>query len=182
MHERLAIVRADLESHGRAELESEGFPLEGLAVRTILDMRYAGQSYELPVSTNSLNPAAFVPLFHEAHQARYGHSDPSRPAVGVILRLKLVLPAPATTPRPARPEVFVGRAEHKRTAAAPLSHRDVWFDGAPTHTAFYDRAALSTGATLIGPAVITQMDSTTIVPPGWRATVDAWSNLVLEPG
>jgi N-methylhydantoinase A len=177
----LSTVHTDLESRGRAQLESEGFPLDGLAVQTILDMRYAGQSYELPVSTGSLNPTAFVPLFHETHQARYGHSDPSRPVEIVNLRLKLVLPAPATTSRPARPEVLVGRAEHKRTASAPLTHRDVWFDGATARTAVYDRAALTPGAKLRGPAVITQMDSTTVVPPGWRATVDGWSNLVLEP-
>jgi N-methylhydantoinase A len=50
---------------------------------------------------------------------------------------------------------------------------------APARTASYDRAALTRGAELRGPAVITQMDSTTVVPPGWLATVDAWSNLVL---
>jgi N-methylhydantoinase A len=152
----------------------EGFALDGITVRTILDMRYAGQSYELPATTDSLDPDAFVALFHEAHRTRYGHSDPSRAVEVVNLRVKLVLPGSTVGARHASP---------LRHANAPSSavDRDVWFDGVPTPTAVCDRAALGPGAAFRGPVVVTQMDSTTVIPPGWRATVDSRANLVLEP-
>jgi N-methylhydantoinase A len=174
-HHRLAAARAELERRGRTELQSEGFPVDGAVTHTILDMRYAGQSYELPVATDSLDPAAFVPLFHEAHHSRYGHGNPSSAVEVVNLRLKLVLPP--TTAGAQR----VAPPRHA-TAPTPAVHRDVWFDGEATRTAVYDRAALVPGAAFAGPAVVTQMDSTTVIPPGWQAAVDGWLNLVLEPG
>lgn len=172
---RLGAARSDLEQRGRAELESEGFSLDVLTSQTILDMRYAGQSYELPVACASLDPAAFVPLFHEAHHARYGHSDPSRPIEVVNLRIKLVLPA--TTPGAQGPAPLRGTGPK-----GPASRRDVWFGNRPVPTAIYGRATMPAGSEVTGPAVITQMDSTTVVPPGWRARTDAWMNLLLEPG
>jgi N-methylhydantoinase A len=44
----------------------------------------------------------------------------------------------------------------------------------------YDRERLRAGHRFDGPAIVVQMDATTAVPPDWRATVDAWGNLVLE--
>ena len=62
--------------------------------------------------------------------------------------------------------------------------RRVWFTrGAKsiaTETAFYDRDSLPPDADIEGPAVVFQMDSTTLVPPEWRARVDEFGNLVLE--
>jgi N-methylhydantoinase A len=192
-HPRLTRIRSELDQRGRAELESEGFPLTSLRTETILDMRYAGQSYELPITTRSLDPDRFLAAFHRAHRARFGHSDPTRPVEVVNLRLKLILPAPSA-PRAARPEELVGGAADGRQGAStrpkPLAHCDVWFarTGArpgvdnPVRTPFHDRASLTSGATIRGPAVITQMDSTTVLSPGWQATVDTFKNLVLERG
>jgi len=170
----LAGIREDLEFRGRAEMESEGFSLDGLTVQTVLDMRYAGQSHELPVTTDSLDREAFLSLFHQAHHERYGHSDPSRAVEVVNLRLKLVLPKPQTKP---------GRRGKKHGAPAPRPQLrgQAWFDGSPVPTDFFGRASLARGSEVHGPAVITQMDATTVVPPKWRARVDAALNLLLEP-
>jgi N-methylhydantoinase A/oxoprolinase/acetone carboxylase beta subunit len=134
--EVLSGVREKLERRGRAELESEGFALDGLEIRTILDMRYTGQSYELPVTSDSLDPGEFLPLFHAAHQERYGHSDASRAVEVVNLRIKLVLPGPTVGAQGLAPLRPPG-------APAPASQRDVWFDGEPVPTAVYDRGAPS---------------------------------------
>ena len=65
--------------------------------------------------------------------------------------------------------------------SGPVSHHDVWFDAeAPVSTAVYERSALAAGTTLAGPAIVTQLDATTVVPPGTRVTVDDALNLLLE--
>jgi N-methylhydantoinase A len=65
----------------------------------------------------------------------------------------------------------------------PEPTHDVGFPGhaaSPLPTPFYRRESLPPGAKLAGPAVITQMDATTVLPPGWRCRVDGYGNLVLE--
>jgi N-methylhydantoinase A len=177
-HPHLTDIRTDLAARGRAELQAEGFPLTGLRAETVLDMRYAGQSYELPITTRSLDPARFLPAFHRAHRTRFGHSDETRAVEVVNLRLKLILPAPSV-------HVADGFSLPRRTRRShpdPLAQREVWFNDRAIRTPFYDRASLNPGSTLRGPAVITQMDSTTVLPPGWRGAVDRFANLVLERG
>ena len=59
--------------------------------------------------------------------------------------------------------------------------RDVYFDGrTATDTMVLQRAALATGTIFMGPAIVEQFDATTLVPSGWRASVDRSGNLVLE--
>jgi N-methylhydantoinase A len=171
-HPRLAGIRADLEERGHKELQSEGFSLEGLTTQTFLDMRYAGQSYELSIPTESLAPTAFLHTFHSAHRERYGHSDEARAVEVVTIRVKLILPATvgATGLSPRRPA---------DAGASAIGARDVWFEGKRTRTAIYERTGLP-GSRLDGPAIIVQMDSTTAVPPGWHAEVDDTGNLLLE--
>lgn len=172
---QLARLRSALLARGRSELEREGFETEGLSAQPILEMRYAGQSYELPVPADSLAPTSFLPAFHAAHRERYGHADPERPVEVVDLRLRLVLPGPAlpSSPAPAR---------RLSARVAPAARRDVWFDGKPILTPIYPRDSLPAGAEVGGPAIVVQMDSTTVIPPGWRGTVDPRGNLVLSRG
>jgi len=129
----LARRRDELEESGRKELEAEGFGLEGLAAQVFLDMRYAGQSYEIAIPAESLAPADFLPAFHAAHQTRFGHSDPTRTVEVINLRAKLLLPGIAT--RSGKEES--GKLKAKRATAS--SQREVWFDGKPAVAAIYDR-------------------------------------------
>jgi N-methylhydantoinase A len=71
-----------------------------------------------------------------------------------------------------------------RKAPAPAEWREVWFgDGSPKaiETPFFDRGGLAPGHVIRGPAIVTQMDCTTVVPPGWRAQVDEFRNLLMTP-
>jgi N-methylhydantoinase A len=165
-------VRDKIETTGRSELVEEGFATERLVVETFFEMRYAGQSYELSVPVESLEPTEFVPLFHDAHRELYGHADASRAVEVVTMRVRLVLPA------------VVGNRkteDEKREESASDITRKVWFGGEEMKVALYDRKALAPRDRLAGPAIVVQMDSTTVVPPAWSAEVDAERNLVLEP-
>jgi N-methylhydantoinase A len=175
----LAAMLDELERRGRKELKAEGFSLAGLAVDTFLEMRYAGQSYELSVRPESLAADVFLPAFHSAHHERYGHSDATRPVEIVTMRVKLVLPAMEM--RNGKGEMRASKRGREETAGGTPRRREVWFGGEAAPTPVYERSQLEPGAGLAGPAVVVQMDSTTAVPPGWRGEVDGSGNLVVEP-
>ncbi|MDI1262519.1 MAG: hydantoinase/oxoprolinase family protein, partial [bacterium] len=67
-------------------------------------------------------------------------------------------------------------------AAARTGSRQVYFDGVWLDTALYVRDALPVGATVAGPAIVTQLDTTVLIDPGSIATVDALGNLVIAVG
>ena len=180
--QRLANAQTQLEQQGREQLTAEGFSLDNLTIQTFLDMRYLGQSYELSVPVDSLDSAHFLPRFHENHRERYGHSSPTRAVEIVNLRLKLILPPPVGAPHAAPSR----SAAKKRPAKPnPLTHRDAWFtvdaNTDSVDTPIYNREALEPGHELTGPAIIVQMDSTTVIPPAWHTTIDEARNLILEP-
>jgi len=182
----LRLMRDELEARGKAQLKGEGFSRRA-KVETVLDMRYTGQSYELPVRVRSLEPGVFLPLFHRAHRERYGHSDASRVVEVVNMRVKLVVAARVSSPAAVgRGPSREGRPYASREKPTPIERRDVWFgEGAPKaiETPFFDRQGLGAGQRLRGPAVLVQMDCTTVVAPGWRAEVDELGNLVMTgPG
>jgi N-methylhydantoinase A len=83
---------------------------------------------------------------------------------------------------------FVGRtlkpgfkkARKLRGRPAPVDVQPVWIDRQRVKTAIYDRAGLSVGHVIKGPAIIGEYSSTTLVPPGFRCVVDKYLNLILE--
>ena len=81
-----------LESHAMEELSVEGFQDERLSLQRLLDVRYIGQSYELPVpcpiDNNSTLQELVAEAFHKAHEQRFGHSDPTQGVEVVNVRLK----------------------------------------------------------------------------------------------
>ncbi|HUX66164.1 MAG TPA: hydantoinase/oxoprolinase family protein [Terriglobales bacterium] len=170
-----APLRARLEAHfralearGRREMRAEG--LDGVGLRS-LDLRYAGQGYELNLEWAAGHD--FADRFHQLHQRRYGYADPQRPLEVVNARLRLVAAsAPLAFPRlRLRP----GDARH-----ALAAQRRVWFDGRFRRAPVYARERLRPGDRFAGPALVTEYSATTVVPPGWRTHVDAWQNLHLE--
>jgi N-methylhydantoinase A len=136
-----------------------------------VDMRYTGQGFELTVPWHgSIEGAASS--FHDAHALRYGHADPARAIELTVARVRgRVRRAAPALPRP--PE---GRGD---ATAAAAGQRQVTFERALS-TTVYDRDKLLAGNRISGPALVTQMDSTTLIPPGWQAIVDPQGNLVLE--
>lgn len=142
-----------------------------------LDMRYRGQSYELSVPLalpiTSATLAASVAAFHQLHAQRYGYARDEQAVEIVTLRVQAQAPGVALDP-PVQPFAGVD------ASAACVGERTIWFADARPHMArIYDRTLLQCGNEIAGPAAISQYDTVTILPPEWRATVDALGNLVL---
>jgi N-methylhydantoinase A len=168
-------VFAELEARGRAELRTEGVAPEHTVIERYLDLRYVGQSYELVVPYAGDLPGA-IAGFHGAHERRFGYSDPAERVQVVNVRLKArgLADRPTIARLPVEPDA----------KATPSETRTVVFagdGGAESHqTPIFDRTTLNPGAVIEGPAIVTQYDTTTVLPPGWRATVDAVRSLVAE--
>lgn len=168
-------VLAQLEEQGRNDLLSEGMAAEKIQIEHYLDLRYAGQSYELVIPFEGSVEQA-VADFHMAHERRFGYNDPNERVQVVNVRLK----ARGLADKP----VLERREIVKGASATPLYRQPVYFaeaDGAVFYEAsIYERSALVPGVVLAGPAVIIQYDTTTVLPPSWYAKVDGVGNLIIE--
>ena len=161
-----------LEAEGRERLAAEGVSEEQMSIQRLVDMRYLGQWRSLT-----------VPVSAPDGYDRRGHPVPRRARARLQLPSRRVagrdLPAQrAGDRRDAEAAAQAARAERCR-CATPQASRRVHFDssGDAVDTPLYLRAELPAGAKLDGPAIIDQLDSTTLVPPGWRAEVDEWLNI-----
>jgi len=171
---------AALESQADEDLAGEGLGGRERHFIRELDLRYAGQGYEIrtPLDGIDVNPVTAASLteiaarFHELHQTLHGHSAPDQAIEVVSYRVRGRAPVPKQD-LPA----LDGLSDE---AAASKGTRSVTFDGRSRFEApVYDRDAL-TAAAIEGPAVIEQFDSTTVLPPGWTARLDHYGNIVAE--
>jgi N-methylhydantoinase A len=165
----LASEFAKLESRGRAILQDEGFRGAKVRVDRLLDMRYAGQAYELTVKEGG----DFLTAFHSAHEQRYGYADSTRVVEIVNVRTRVI----GLTPKPK-----LDRLSHpeKSTQNVQPETGTAFFAGRRLKTRIYDRAKLCPRDRILAPAVISEYSATTVVPPGWRGTVDSWGNIILR--
>jgi N-methylhydantoinase A len=138
-----------------------------LSLARLADLRYKGQSFELTVGAEDLEGMAA--RFHAAHERRYAYRMEDE--VVELVNLRLV----ATVPR-AEPEL----AEASPRRDGSPSRRRACVDGGWQELDVYDRGALGVGSELEGPAVVEFTESTLLVRPGWRATVDEIGTLNLE--
>jgi N-methylhydantoinase A len=166
----LAAEFARIEEQGRSALRNEGFAPKQIRIERLLDIRYAGQAYEITV------PAAgnFLAAFHTAHERRYGYSDPRRAVEIVNIRTRAIGKTP-------KPQLDRPKSAGSNANAAITEKRAAFFNGESVATNVYDRAKLFPENIFTGPAIITEYSATTVVPPNWRARVDSWGNLILEP-
>jgi N-methylhydantoinase A len=141
----------------RARRESTTAQLERSA-----DLRYKGQSYELNVAWNPRSPA--VP-FHREHKKVYGYASPERPVEVVTIRVRAreTVKRPRLVRGPSRP----GAPEQRRVFVA-----DAW-----RTVPAWKREQLGTKL-LVGPALVLDYGSTTLIPTGWKFQADRAGNLV----
>ncbi|MEW6073105.1 MAG: hydantoinase/oxoprolinase family protein [Planctomycetota bacterium] len=156
-----------LAERGRAELVADGHAAGSLASERSLDLRYAGQSFELQVPEGP-DPAA---AFHAAHAALYGWRLEEREIELVCLRARTVAPTPAPVLPRVRPRPF--------DPSAVRGHRLAVFDR-PRRAPVIDRELLRPGHSFPGPALVEEYSGTTLVPPSWRARVTAGGHLRLD--
>jgi N-methylhydantoinase A len=165
---------AKLEAEGRERLAAEGVPDEQMSVHRLVDMRYLGQwrSLTVPVSAPA-DLADAIARFHADHERAYNYRRDGSPVEIYRLSVRAV----GVTPKPE-----LERHELDGAGAAAAGSRPVHFDasGTAVDTPVYVRDEVPAGVTIEGPATIDQLDSTTLVPPGWRATVDEWLNIRMD--
>jgi len=167
----------ELRREAEAWFAAEGVAPARRVCRIVLDMRYVGQNFELAVDLGDTvalpDGAALRRLFFAEHERSYGFHTPDDAIEIVNYRLVAIggLRQPAALAAPPRREA----------AARPTGRRPVWFAGAAAvDTPIYDRAQLLPGDRLTGPAVVEQMDATTLLFPGDLLAVDAACNLIVE--
>ena len=167
---------AELDAAGRARMHEEGVAAADVHVAYTADMRYVGQAYELEVPIAAPVAAERVPdivaAFHAVHERVYGYARTQQTVEFVNFRA-------VHTYRLPRPVVRPSAQAHGRLDDARVGERRAYFDGFVS-AAIYERARLPLGARLAGPAIVEQMDTTTVIPPGVTAVVDDAGNLRLR--
>jgi N-methylhydantoinase A len=145
-----------------------------------VDMRYAGQNYELsvPLAAGPITTATIDGLaagFEAVHRRLYGFVAEDEPVQLVTFRAEAIGIVPKAEIRPATDTSLDPQA-------AQFGRRDVWLreEGGFVSCPLYDRDRLRAGNRIAGPAIVEQMDATTLIPPGSVATVDPYLNLLLE--
>ncbi len=173
-------IADELIAEANAQLEADGIPQEARHFRKIMECRYLGQGFELRAEMpdaplNHENKHAVVDAFFDAHKETYGHAFRDQITEGVTLRV-------------------IASAEVDQLSLASLDHggrldpeeahlytRDTIFDdGHATPTPRYDRTKLLAEDRITGPAIVTQHNSTTIVPPGYVAFVHSQGDMRIE--
>ena len=177
----LEALFADFVTEGETRLTRDRVPVANRRTLRSADLRYHGQSFELSITVppGTLTSADVDRLraeFHAAHERAYGYAAPDDPVELVNVRLAAV----GVTPKPRRAPLPAGGRD---AAGAIKGRREVWFAETAgwQETAVLDRAKLRRGNVIAGPAIVEEHDASTLVHPGWNATVDEHGNLVLHP-
>ena len=178
--ESIARVYRELEDRARAAFARQQPGVENVRLARTVDARYAGQNHELTVEAPAGNfdaaaLAAVKSNFHAAHREMFGYDSPEKVLELVTFRV--------------RARLAVGRADFagapssaRRGALAPSATRKVYFDNAAgfVDCPVYERDTLRAGDAFTGPAIVEQMDCTTVVPPDFGVRVDDQFNLLLK--
>jgi N-methylhydantoinase A len=181
---RTVMLAGDSLSPERLSQEREALVGEGLTalaadpsrVRVRHELRYRGQSFELPVEEEidgtarrqALEPEELRGAFARAHELRYGYSDDSAEVELVNIRVSVWGAAPPLRLRPGKP-----------TATDVAEARRIIFGGEPLETAVL-RGELAPGTILSGPALCALPEATLLVPPGWSGEVDSQGTVHLS--
>lgn len=166
-----------LEDQAEEWLSQDSVPVESRAFRRYVEARYEGQSFEVRVefdeSLSNVSLDEFIDAFHAEHKSQYSYDIPERTVEIVNCRLEAV----GETPKP--PMIST---EREQPSDSVIDRRQVHFGtrGGWQETSVHDRSHLKPGDTVLGPSVVEEMSSTTIIPPLYRAVVDEIGNLVLE--
>ncbi|MCA1606079.1 MAG: hydantoinase/oxoprolinase family protein [Acidobacteria bacterium] len=159
----------EMERRAARSLRGEGFPEAKQNHERSLALRYKGQSFELDIKQTGANLAE---SFHRAHRERYGYAQESNiveiasarvRSIGIVEKLH-------EQRKTSRQQSF---AKANKSVTAHL-------DGRKLSVAVYQREVLAAGARLRAPCIVTEYSSTTLIPPGAKAEVDGYGNLIFQ--
>jgi N-methylhydantoinase A len=161
-----------LVDEARAQLRAQGVSEERTRAIVELDLRYAGQSFDLTVPFDG-DAAALAAAFERRHERRYGYAARDERVELAAVRVTAI--GATGTPHVA---AAAGGSRDARTALTGT--RRAWDAQGFVAAPIYDRERLGPGAAFDGPAIVEQYDATAWLPAGWRGAVDAAGNLILE--
>jgi N-methylhydantoinase A len=161
-------IFAALEAEAQAWFAAEQVPERDRALARMALLRYAGQGSELAIAWPGSRDAALA-AFAAAHRALNGFTLQSR-----VELLTLRVEAEGRTPRPASSELPRG------SGAEPVGRHTMHTAAGPVSATVFDRGLLGRGDAFSGPAIVTQLDATTLVAPGWSAEVLGTGALMLR--
>jgi N-methylhydantoinase A len=179
--EALAGQLEALGSRATEWLERNGVAPESREVQYQIDVRYYRQGHALqqsvdPAKLRGAGLTVQATRFDEQHQRLYGFS--LEDGLHEVVSARAIAIGHTPVPVPAR----LGQAPSSDAADALLDSQHLAsFEGRRIQTPIYDRDRLLAGQQVSGPAIIVEMDSTTLIEPGWQATIDEYADILIRP-
>ncbi|NML94248.1 hydantoinase/oxoprolinase family protein [Novosphingobium olei] len=176
--EDLVAVLDEMATQVKGELLSDGVPEAEITTAFEVDVRYAGQAFEVPLTITAEALAGdgisgVLARFDEEHKRLFTFNmDTPHEIVNLrAVALGRALDLPAA-------ELEKGDGD---PSAAKIRDHVLWMDGREQAAVIYDRAKLRAGDVIPGPAIVCEMDSTTLIESGCVATVDHVGNILIMP-
>ena len=162
----------EMEAEAKSRLVKEGVAEADMVLQRTIDMMYLGQwrSLQVPVASPFASVADAVAAFHADHDREYAFRRDDTPvelfrlnlaAIGTVAKAELMRHATNGAKAVAESSRLVDFDEVERSVETPI----------------YSHEGLPAGISIEGPAIVEQLDSTTVIPPGVRAEVDEWLNI-----
>jgi N-methylhydantoinase A len=171
-------VLTEMDAQTRGELRSDGLSDADITSEFEVDVRYAGQAFEVPltITPDQLRAGGLPAILQrfDAEHSRLFTFNMDTPHEIVNLR------AVALGPAYDLPAAELPRGDGN-PAAAKLRDHSLWMDGRERDAVIYDRSRLRAGDRLRGPAIVIEMDSTTLIESGHVGEVDAHGNILITP-
>ena len=153
------------------EMEVDDGQRAGMRFETHVELRYVGQEYSLPIRlAAAAADEEFKASFHARYEERYGHANPEAPIEMVAIRLTGIREF----------ERGPSGDGDEQTGGAGRTSEQVIFNGRSMDVPIVDRGDLS--GRLVGPAIVMEPSTTTVVPPGWELRVGSQGHLIMERG
>lgn len=174
--DRIRSIFGELEAQAQAWLAAERVPVSHRRLHWRASLRYAHQGFELTVpwegrSVHSKRLEATIERFHDLHQSLYTFCQRETPVELVTLHVT----ATAALVRPATPSAL----RRRRTPPTPVGYQRLIVGGRTYRAPIYKRDALALGSHIEGPAIIKQLDTTTVLFSGQRATLHPSGSLII---
>ena len=176
--DKLADDLLDLKGRASESLIQDGIAKERLEVTYQADLRYSGQAFQITVEfteaeLRARGVAVLTDQFDAEHEQLFtfklgdGHE---------ILMIRAVVGASVTL----KADITIPQGSGD-VSGAVIHQSRFFYEGQWHETSIFDRSRLGALDVIMGPAIVSEMDSTTVVLPGYSATVDAVGNLLIQP-
>ena len=174
--ETLNVAKSNLSMRAKDWFSSESVDVKDQRQAWSVDLRYAGQNFELAINfeNNQFNRETALALraeFDKAHEVAYGYSQSTEPVELVGMRVKLA----GVLSKPPLPKTKKGSSFNSSGSRKVSFGKNAWFE-----TPIYRRDTIPVDHNFEGPAVIEQMDSMLLIFPGDTAKIDDWGNLIIN--